>query len=334
MIDFRTKEEDLISEYSALKPLLISWGEFVDKTILQILSDNGFDLSRLQIYPKHRIKTDNSLIRRAFYRDIESSSDPLRKIEDKLGTRLVVTTLDDVMKIREIITEHDVFWKSRESRGVDKHLSKPKEFDYQSLHLNLTPNNSVIGFEKKPKSERERYICELQVRTLLQHAFAQVAHDTIYKGVFGSDSQLVRILSRGAALMEVTDEHFCQAYKIMEREKTYEKNYVKQLITLSKERLDFEFQAKQVDTVLTDELFQIFDAKNIDIAEVERTIITNKDLIINTLNKIDSYMKTQPVLLFVIHLIFSNAYKIKNSWHLEEDILKDLFFKLGFSYLR
>jgi len=331
MDDFYEKEQKLIADYDKLKPLLASWGEFVDNTVIDILCDNGFDLSRVQIPPKHRVKTDQSVIRRAFYRDIESSSDPLKRIEDKVGTRVVVTTLEDVKKIREIIMAHQKFWASRESRGMEKHLAKPREFDYQSLHINLTPTCDVNGFENTSKKEREYYICELQVRTLLQHAFAEVAHDTIYKGSFGADSQLVRILSRGMALMEATDEYFCRAYEIMKKEETYEKSFVNRLITISKERLGIEFQAKQVDNVLTDDLFHTLDVRDIDIVEVERTLVANKEIIEKTMNKTRSYLKTQPVTMLIIHMIFTNTYKLKERWHLEDDILKDLFYKLGYS---
>jgi|GEM_PF-1767141 len=331
MHDFYEKERQLIVEYDKLKPLLIHWAEFVDGVAVETILSNGFDLSHIQIHPKCRLKSDIAVIRRAFYRDIESSSDPLRRIEDKVGTRVVVTTLDDVKQIRGIIMASSKFWTPRESRGIEKHLSKPREFDYQSLHINLTPTSEVPGFENISKKEREYYICELQVRTLLQHAFAEVAHDTIYKGAFGADSQLVRILSRGVALMEVTDESFCQAYEIMNKEETYEKSFLNRLIILSKEKLGIEFQAKKVDNMLTNDLFDIFDVKSVDIGEVERTLIVNRDIIIKTINKSNSYLITQPVLLLIIHLIFANSYKVKEEWHLEEDILRDLFYKLGFS---
>lgn len=261
MDNFYKKEEQLISEYNKLKPLLGQWGRYVDGFSLDLLGSSGFDFSHIQIYPKYRPKTDISLIRRAFYRNFENSSDPLKKIEDKIGTRIVVTTLDDVKEIRELIMNHSRFWTPRESRGIEKYLSKPNEFGYQSLHINLTPTNEVPGFETMEKKQREYYICELQVRTLLQHAFAEVAHDTIYKGAFGADSQLVRILSRGMALMEVTDESFCQAYEIMKKEETYEKSFLNRLITLSSERLGVDFSAKQIDNELTSELFNILDVK-------------------------------------------------------------------------
>lgn len=331
MHDFYQKEQKLIADYGKLKPLLADWGNFLDKTVIEILGNNGFDLSRVQIMPKHRIKTDQSVIRRAFYRDIESSSDPLKRIEDKVGTRIVVTTLEDVKEIREIIMAQQRFWIPRESRGMEKHLAKPREFDYQSLHINLTPTCDVNGFENASKKERENYICELQVRTLLQHAFAEVAHDTIYKGVFGADSQLVRILSRSMALMEVTDEYFCRAFEIMKKEDTHEKNFVNRLITISKERLGIEFQAKQVDTELTDDLFNALDVRGVNIDEVERTLVVNKEIIEKTMSSTRSYLKTQPVIMLIIHMIFTNAYKLKEKWHLEDDILKELFYKLGHS---
>lgn len=331
MSDFHEKEKRLIVEYETMKPLLTEWGGFVDIYIIGLLKERGFDLARIQIKPRHRLKTDLSVIRRAFYRDIDDSTDPLRRIEDKVATRLVVTTLDDVKQIQEIIMEHKHFWTPRESRGLDKYLANPREFGYQSLHINLTPTSVINAFENASKKDRERYICELQVRTLLQHAFAEVAHDTIYKGAFGADSQLVRILSRGMALMETTDEHFCRAYEIMNSEKTYENSFLNGLISFSKERLGIEFPFKKVDGELTEDLFKVFDIKGIEMQEVERTLIANKDTVQKAINKTNSYLREQPVILLIMHMVFTNTYKLKEEWPLEEDILKDIFFKLGYS---
>lgn len=331
MDDFFKKEVDLIDHYNKLKPLLFQWGNFIDSKLLNILIAYGFDTNRIQIKPKHRIKEDKSLISRAFYRDI-NSSDPLKRIEDKVGTRIVVTTIDDVLKIREIVKSESQFWSVRESRGIEKYLNRPKEFDYQSLHLNLTPTNLAQGFNGLSKKERDYYVCELQVRTLLQHAFAEVAHDTIYKGAFGADSQLVRILSRGMALMEATDEYFCRAYEIMEMEETYERTFLDKLIAISNDKLEITpFQLRGLDSVLTESIFNVFDVRSISISDVERTLITNKTLIEKTLNKTQSYLRSQPIIILIIHLIISNTYLVRERWYLEEEIIKDLFFKLGFS---
>lgn len=334
MTNFIDKETKLIEEYDKVKPLLRSWGHFVDSYLLELLDKSGFNTNKVQIPPKFRLKSDVSLVAKAFYRNLSSSS-PLKRIEDKVGTRIVVTTLEDVVDIKKIICDETSFWSVRESRSINKHLSKPKEFDYQSLHLNLTPSNKVEGFDNMSKSNRKLYICEVQIRTLLQHAFAEIAHDTIYKGPYGEDSKLVRVLSRGMALMEVTDEHFCQAYEIMREESTYETSFLNKLVKISNEKLSNEyFKIRDVDNRLTSELFQVFKVRNLNIEDISITLVRHKSLIIKALEKTQTYLVKQPVVILLIHLILTDAYEVKEKWYLEEEIMKDLFFKLGMSTRR
>lgn len=330
---WQKKEQDLIENYESLKPGLEEWGRFIDDELIKILKEKGFDLQKIQIPPKHRIKENDSLIRKAFYRD-RQANDPLLKIEDKVGTRIVVTTLEDLRKVRDIVLEQNEFWESRESRSLSKSLKNPKEFDYQSVHVNLTPKEAYEPAKGLTKNERKTLTCELQIRTLLQHAFAEVAHDTIYKGAFRHDSRLVRLMSRSMALMEATDEYFEKCFEEMRDETVYEKGLIKSLLEFSNERLgiDPQFSEAKVDWKLTSELLKELNARDYDVNDIKRKIIQNEEDVKDGIKQMNTYLKGQPVLIFLFFLILEDTYKIKEHWFLEEDIIKDLFYKLGIGY--
>jgi len=74
-------------------------------------------------------------------------------------------------------------------------------FGYQSHHYELRPQDE----------SRERWCCEVQVRTLLQHTVAELSHDAMYKATQGVPSQAQRLVARSMALMETTDELLCRA---------------------------------------------------------------------------------------------------------------------------
>jgi len=333
-VNFIEEEINLKIKYDKIKPLLMKWGSIIDTHLLNIIEKSGFNLDKVQIKPKSRIKTDESLIKNSFYRYPKISSDPLRKIEDKIATRIVVSNLNDLAKIKKVILEDSTIWTVRESRSLDKNLKKPKEFDYQALHLNLTPLDSVEEFKNKDKDELEYYTCELQVRTLLQHAFAEVAHDTVYKGPFNSENRLVRTLSTSMALMEATDEYFCKAFQIMSEENIFEKSFLENLVKFSDERLtgNTKFNPKNIDISLTFDAFKNLSVKDIDIEDLRIVLIQQKTLIEKALKSDTTYLKDQPVILFIFYLIFEKNSFIKENWFLDIRILKNLFFKLGYSF--
>jgi putative GTP pyrophosphokinase len=326
------KEQKLISEYDLLKPLLINWGKQVDEIILELLqNDTNFQIQSLQIPPKHRIKMDNSLIRNALYGKLDST-DPLLRIEDKVGTRIVVTSLRDVEKVKAIIEKNTTYWQFRISRNLEKSLDKPKEFDYNALHINLIPSENVKGFETFSKKTRSYYVCELQVRTLLQHAYAEVAHDTIYKGPYSENGKLVRLMSKAEALMEVTDEYFCNVYDTMEKIEEYEISFINRLEKMAITEFGYKFSRKDIDSTLTNEIFEIFEIKKINIEEVERVLISNKSEIIKLLSNMKSYLSKQPILLFLAYLTITDRFSLKEKWHLDELILKEIFMRMNYAF--
>ncbi|MEA5460605.1 RelA/SpoT domain-containing protein [Arcicella sp. LKC2W] len=329
------KEEQLIKDYNSLKPKLIEWANFVDLTLQNIIYTNIESASiKIQIPPQYRLKSDESLIGKAFYNNqFKNSSKPLKRIEDKVGTRIVLTSLREVKIVKEIVLSNTEFWNVRISRDPDKSFDKkPKEFDYTAIHLNLTPLGSSSIFKGFSNTDLEFYVCELQIRTLLQHAFAEVAHDTIYKGAFSSNNQLVRLLSKAEALMEVTDEYFCNAYETMEKVEEYEKSFLNGLIKLAESELDFKFDKNSIDIPLTNDIFNIFEIRNIEIREIEKNIQRNKSLLKSLLANTKSYLGRQPIVILIAYLVFFDSSELKEKWHLEENILKEIFMRLNFSF--
>src|SRR3546814_12680755 len=76
-----------------------AWGGHVTATILADLSKVNLPKSVdefVQIPPKARVKTDSSLLEKAFYRPEKTYTDPYNQITDKVGTRFVVLLERDI----------------------------------------------------------------------------------------------------------------------------------------------------------------------------------------------------------------------------------------------
>ena len=117
----------------------------------------------------------------------------LLDITDILGVRIITFYLDDVDIVASAIERlFTVDWEN----SVDKRkIHEIDSFGYLSLHYIC----SVPGFP---------YRFEIQMRTLLQHAWANMDHDTGYKSGVEIPKRYLRDMSRLAGMLELIDDEF------------------------------------------------------------------------------------------------------------------------------
>lgn len=195
-------EAQLRDAFEKRRPMLLSWGNYVARYVLSELkqklgSDEKVD-KFLQIPPKPRVKTTESFLEKALVR--KPKEDPLNDITDQVGVRFVVLLLEDVALVGEIISEGP--WCARKDRDFEEERkANPNAFAYQSDHY--------IVFSK---SAIPQLACEVQIRTILQHAYAEMAHTSYYKPSIqlpeAEQQPLCRSLAKGSALIETTDDIF------------------------------------------------------------------------------------------------------------------------------
>jgi ppGpp synthetase/RelA/SpoT-type nucleotidyltranferase len=121
---------------------------------------------------KHRVKKIGSLREKQRRQPLEGTRRKER-IKDLLGVRVVVPFQEDVEKVVEVVErQFDVLEIERKA----EHLSF-REFAYDSVHVVIdVPNVKTLEFP--PGCSKA---CEVQVRTILQDAWAEVEHELIYK---------------------------------------------------------------------------------------------------------------------------------------------------------
>ncbi len=150
-----------------------------------------------------RVKGQNSLFRK-IQDHPEKNYTTLESITDLLGLRVITYFVDDV----------DVVWNVLKNEFeldlpncVDKRaIENSTEFGYSSVHLVAS-----LGSNRNGLSEYQTFTglkFEIQIRTVLQHAWAEIEHDHVYKPKEAVPYDLRRIFSRIAALLEVADLDF------------------------------------------------------------------------------------------------------------------------------
>ena len=201
--------EEFRLRYAADGPALGAWG----KEICEILKD-AFSRS-VKVPIGFRLKDEKSLIEKAFYRR-KPYTDPYGQITDKVGARVVVLLETEVSKISAFVQDH-ILWDASFDRDFEEERRRePLVFNYQSNHFILRSKSDHI-FDDTAISENTP--CELQIRTLLQHAYSELSHDLIYKTKLQVEPEVKRLAARSMALIETTDGVFLSVRsKIEEKE--------------------------------------------------------------------------------------------------------------------
>ena len=131
-------------------------------------------------------------------------TDPVNEFSDLCGGRVIVQTLTQVQAVCQFIeTNFDILDKD------DKNLQLSEdEFGYRDIHyiIRLLPDmHTGLGVSPSERDQIGSRRAELQVRTWLQHAWADTMHDRIYKNSLKLSTQIRRSGALLAALLEEGD---------------------------------------------------------------------------------------------------------------------------------
>ncbi|WP_395173947.1 GTP pyrophosphokinase family protein [Roseibium alexandrii] len=202
------RDSQFLARWHAERDNYGRWGEFIVRHIKELLAaklDPKQAAYFVRIPATPRLKDDESLLQKAFYRP-KNYSDPYVEIEDKVGVRFVVLLSDDVKIVKEAILSESTVWSAIVARDHEEEIAEnPYEFNYQSVHLILRSQN---GQQYSGFNIPDNLPCEVQVRTLLQHAYSEVSHDTLYKPSIKTTPAMKRAAAKSMALIEATSDYF------------------------------------------------------------------------------------------------------------------------------
>jgi len=120
---------------------------------------------------KYRVKTFDSYFEKLL--KLNTSSKRKVLIKDLLGIRIICPFLEEINMVERLISEHFKVLEI-ERKGL-KHSFR--EFGYDSIHLLIKLDDS----QQRNVMPHCRNVCEIQLRSILQEAWAEVEHDLIYK---------------------------------------------------------------------------------------------------------------------------------------------------------
>ena len=132
----------------------------------------------------------------------EKSYIRLDDVTDICGVRVITYFADHVPEIYKVI---DREFKVEEANDKAD-LLNPDQFGYLSFHCIVTLPKSRTGLTEN--REYKGLKAEIQIRSILQHAWAEIEHNLGYKSTHAVPKQIRRPISRLAGLLELGDSEF------------------------------------------------------------------------------------------------------------------------------
>ena len=125
---------------------------------------------------------------------------------DVAGIRIITFFEDDVDRVGKVIERE---FTIDTARSVDKRKSLESDrFGYMSLHFVVS-----LSDHRRRLIEYQQFqaiVCEVQIRSILQHTWAEIEHDLGYKASSNVPDRIRRKFSRLASLLETADGDFCE----------------------------------------------------------------------------------------------------------------------------
>lgn len=320
-------EEEFKARWHNDKPVYQAWGDYVVAKISNELTSLGKDVNVfLKVPAKTRLKDDSSLIDKAFNRK-KTYKDPYNDIEDKVGARFVVLLLDDVDLICSVVQALGD-WAFDACKNFKEDMrTNPLLFTYKSVHYILRPKQD---FECNGVLLRADVACELQIRTLLQHAHSELTHDSIYKSEREVRPEVHRTVAKSMALIETTDEFFSQATKLINYGPFQEFEIGGRLDSIYKNLVGLVAHNQKSSFVVWSEYESFVDAGLVD--SIAKLLAKRPDLVDRVSERYSiNVFYQQSVVFFLYWMLLKRKQRLIKDWPLDESILNMLANDVGVS---
>lgn len=188
--------------YKEREPLL-----YQTATSLETLLGSLLDVENQQyLSVSSRVKTLDSCLEKI---ERKKYPDPRNSLTDLVGIRVIVYFEHQINEVEKLFREN-IEVDEKYSSHKDNELGNDK-IGYRSLHLTgkISPERSHL----KEYSKISDQSFEIQIRTVLQHAWAELAHDRAYKLSGGLPTNIQRDVNLYAGLLEIADKAFSKIVK-------------------------------------------------------------------------------------------------------------------------
>lgn len=191
------KIKDAEQWYDKNKALYEQFSKEIEEIIIKILRTKNIPYQSIC----HRVKAKESYLNKSRN---EKYTNPIEQITDVSGIRIIAYTNQDVSSICEILQDEFCIDKGNSENKAD--MLETDKVGYLSVHYILQLGEKRLGLSEYKVYKNLK--CEVQVRTLLQHAWAEIEHDRNYKFAGVLPHEIKRRFYLVAGVLELMDCEF------------------------------------------------------------------------------------------------------------------------------
>jgi len=250
--------------------------EEISKLIEKIINNNDIVFQNISC----RVKSEESFLKKC---DNDKYNIPEKQITDVIGIRIITYTNKEVRQICKIIEEE---FEIDLKNSVNKADSlADNKVGYLSVHFVASLSKQRNKLTEYSQIKNLKF--EIQVRTLLQHAWAEIEHDKSYKFSGELRKDLKRNFSLIAGVLELMDQEFEKLSDEID-------NYAASVL---EETENGNFDIAIDSTSLKEYMKNKFEKYNMEINTIDSDIIKElKDFGLNTLKDIEEIMLLDDIL--------------------------------------
>ena len=192
-----------VRTYAAIQPELRQVTDHVVALVTTLLDDAGINYlsvtGRAKSVASFAAKADRRVDGGPVF------TDPLEEITDQIGVRVITYLHSDVTAVANLLGEQLTVL---DDRDMGEETAREGRFGYASRHLLVTADPGHVGEPSFDELRGRR--AQVQVRTVLQHAWAEFEHAIRYKGTIPAEHvpDLDRRFTLAAGLLELADREF------------------------------------------------------------------------------------------------------------------------------
>lgn len=190
--------EELLEQYRAKKQLYERYCRAIANMLSNLLEDRGLK-HHLQV----RVKEADSLVAKARRKRLAGGAPlSLDEIDDVAGVRVILYIDSDRKSfVRDV---------RREFSGKTRLKNKKKRSGYEATHLIVSLGEKRLGLSEYRKFAGLK--CEIQVTSILNHAWAEIEHDIFYKPFFETAGDQARAFAEEKKRIRmILDRHIKKA---------------------------------------------------------------------------------------------------------------------------
>jgi len=202
--NFIAHEQNAVSEYLKIRPFHVDLCAVMKRIIEDILKRRVIQIHSVEARAKDPVSFGKKAAKPSDADpDKPKYTNPLNEITDLSGIRIITFFPKTLISIDEMLLDE---FSIIDKIDKEEKLIQEETFGYKSVHYLVKLNENRIQLPEYHKYKDA--IAEIQVRTILQHAWAEIEHDIQYKSSASIPTDIKRRFIALAGLLEIADKEF------------------------------------------------------------------------------------------------------------------------------